>query len=141
MSQENVEVVRRCVELVRRFDGESLGSRVGTDLLDAGLEVHDHDSPDLTVLRGHRGFLRWIDDWDEAWENWSTEAEEYIEAGDQVVVLTRLSARGKGSGVPVVRRDGMVWTVRNGKAVRLDYYGSATEALEAVNVMKKGPPR
>jgi ketosteroid isomerase-like protein len=134
MSQENVEVVRRCVELVRPFDEESLGSRVGTDLLDPRLEVHDHDSPDLTVLLGHDGFLRWIDDWDEAWEDWSVEPEEYIEAGDRVVVVTRLSARGRGSGVPLVRRDAHVWTVRNGKAVRLDYYGSSTEGLKAVGV-------
>jgi ketosteroid isomerase-like protein len=134
MSQENVEIVRRCVELVRPFDEEFIGSRVGTDLLDFGLEVHDHDSPDLTVLRGHRGFLRWIDDWAEAWEDWRVEPEEYIDAGDRVVVLARLAARGKESGLQLVRRDGMVWTVRNGKAVRLDYYGSATDALEAVGL-------
>ena len=136
MSQERVEIVRQCVELVRRFDEEFLGSRVGADLLDPGLEVHDHDSPDLTVLKGHHGFLRWIDDWDQAWEDWSVEPEEYIEAGDRVLVLTRLSARGRGSGVPVVRRDGMIWTVRDGKAVRLDYYGSTTEALEAAGLRR-----
>jgi hypothetical protein len=55
--------------------------------------------------------LRWIDDWAEAeaWETWSLEPEEYIDAGERVVVLHRLSARGRGSGVTVARRDGMVW--------------------------------
>ena len=134
MSQENVEIARRCVELVRPFDAELLGSRVGADLLDPGLEVHDHDSPDLMVLTGHDGFLRWIDDWDEAWAEWSIEPDEFIDAGGQIVVLHRLSARGRGSGVRLIRRDGMVWTMRNGKAVRLDHFNSASEALEAAGL-------
>jgi hypothetical protein len=36
--------------------------------------------------------------------------------------------------VPLERLDGMVWTLRDGKAVRLDYFGSRTEALEAVGL-------
>jgi ketosteroid isomerase-like protein len=134
MSEENVEVVRRAVELVRRRDEQSSGSRVGTGLLDDALEVHDHDSPDLGVLKGHAGFLRWIDDWDEAWAEWRLEPEEFIDAGERVVVLVRLSARGRGSGVSLERRDGMVWTVRNGMAIRLDYYNSPAEALEAAGL-------
>jgi ketosteroid isomerase-like protein len=56
------------------------------------------------------------------------------DAGDQVVEVIRLSARGKGSGVPLDRLDAMVWSLRDGKAVRLDYFGSRTEALEAVGL-------
>ena len=133
MSRENVELVRRAVGLIRRAD-ERGESRAAADLLDEAFVIHDHDSPDLGVLAGHSGFLRWIDDWDEAWEQWSVDPEKYIDAGEQVVVLLRLSARGRGSGVALVRRDGMVWTMRDGKAVRLDYYNSATEALEAAGL-------
>ena len=132
MSQENVEIVRRAVELIRPFDEEFRGSRVGTNLLDPAFEVHDHDSPDLNVLGGHAGFLRWIDDWDAM--EWSVEPEKYIDAGERVVVLLRLSARGRGSGLSLERLDGMVWTVRNGKAIRLDYYNNPTEALEAAGL-------
>ena len=134
MSQENVEIVRRAVGLVRRFDDEFHGSRVGAHLLDDAFVIHDHDSPDLGILEGHSGFLRWIDDWDEAWEEWRVEPEEYIDAGERVVVLLSLFARGRGSGVSLERRDGMVWTVRDGKAVRLDYFNTATEALEAAGL-------
>jgi ketosteroid isomerase-like protein len=132
MSQENLEIARRAVELIRPFDESFRGSRVGTDLLDPALEVHDHDSPDLGVLRGHAGFLRWIDDWDAM--EWTLEPEEFIDAGERVVVLARLSARGRGSGVSLVRRDGMVWTVRDGKAIRLDYFNNPGEALEAAGL-------
>jgi hypothetical protein len=54
------------------------------------------------------------------WESFAIEPEQYLDAGDKVVALIRLSARGKGSGVPVERNDGMVWTAREGKAVRLE---------------------
>jgi len=132
MSEENVEIVRRAVKLIRPFDENFRGSRVGTNLLDPALEVYDHDSPDLGVLRGHAGFLRWIDDWDAM--EWTLDPEEFIDAGERVVVLARLSARGRASGVSLVRRDGMVWTVRNGKAVRLDYFNNPGEALEAAGL-------
>ena len=132
MSQENVEIARRAVELIRPFDENFPGSRVGTNLLDPAFEVHDHDSPDQGVLRGHAGFLRWIDDWDAM--EWTLEPEEFIDAGERVVVLARLSARGRASGVSLERHDGMVWTMRNGMAIRLDYYNSATEALEAAGL-------
>ena len=134
MSQENVEIVRRAVELIRPFDEETHGSRVGTNLLDEAFEVHDHDSPDLDVLSGHAGFLRWIDDWDAM--EWTLEPEEFIDAGERVVVLARLSAYGKGSGLSLERREGMVWTVRGGKAIRLDYYSGRTEALEAAGLLE-----
>jgi ketosteroid isomerase-like protein len=132
MSEENVEVVRRAVELIRPFDENFGGSRVGTNLLDPAFEVHDHDSPDQDVFRGHPGFLRWIDDWDAM--EWTLEPEEFIDAGERVVVLARLSARGRASGVSLVRRDGMVWTVRNDKVVRLDYFNNPGEALEAAGL-------
>ena len=83
-------------------------------------------------LRGHAGFLRWIDYWDAM--DWSLDPEEFIDAGERVVVLARLSARGRESGVSLERRDGMVWTVRDGKAVRLDYFNNATKALEAAGL-------
>jgi ketosteroid isomerase-like protein len=54
------------------------------------------------------------------WESFAIEPEQYLDAGDKVVALIRLFARGKGSGVPVERNDGMVWTAREGKAVRLE---------------------
>jgi len=132
MSEENVEVVRRAVDLIRPFDENFRGSRVGTNVLDPAFEVHDHDSPDQDVFTGPAGFLRWIDDWDAM--EWTLEPEEFIDAGERVVVVARLSARGRASGVSLVRRDGMVWTVRNDKVVRLDYFNNPGEALEAAGL-------
>jgi ketosteroid isomerase-like protein len=102
--------------------------------LDPEIEIHDHDIPDAGEYRGPEGLLRWQADWERSWESWRQEPEEFIDAGDCVVVALRIYARGRHSGVDVERLDGTVWTLRGGKAVRLDYYGSKEEALKSVGL-------
>ena len=77
---------------------------------------------------------RWQADWESSWESWSWDPEEFIEAGERVVAVLRVHARGRQSGVDVERIDGAVWTLREGKCVGLDYYGSREEALEAAGL-------
>ena len=127
MSRENVAVVRRIWEEGLLFSDES-------GVLDADFEVHDHDLPDAQVGMGRRGLERWTQAWNEAWESWEVENEKYIDAGDQVVVLTRVWGRGKVSGVRVQQHGGFVISLRAGKVIRLDYFGSHAEALEAVGL-------
>jgi hypothetical protein len=38
--------------------------------------------------------------------------------------------------VSLERRDGLVYTIRDGKTVRIDYYNSRAEALEAVGLRR-----
>jgi hypothetical protein len=57
------------------------------------------DSPDHAVHPD--GFVRWLEDWDEPWEEWSMEAERWIDAGDQVVLIFRMTTKGRGSGVEI----------------------------------------
>jgi uncharacterized protein len=128
MSRENVELVRRAAEHFERT-GEPWW-----EMLDPEIEIRDYDIPDARKYTGREGFLAWISQWGEAWESFSIEPQEYLDAGDRVVQVVRLSARGKGSGVPLERLDGMVWTLRDGRAVRLDYYGSREQAVEAAGL-------
>ena len=62
------------------------------------------------------------------------EVERLIHAGDRVASLFRIRAVGAGSGVSVERGDGMVWTFRNGKLARLDYFNNQAKALEAAGL-------
>jgi len=86
------------------------------------------------MSQDRRGVARWGSAWAEAWDHWEIDTEEYIDAGDRVVVIARMSAQGKGSGVTVQRHEGLVITVRDGEAVRLDYFSSRGDALEAVGL-------
>jgi uncharacterized protein len=129
MSQENVEIVRRSYDAYARGDLEA-----ALAALDAEIETHDHDIPDAGDYRGIEGLLQWQADWEAGWASWRWEPEEFIDAGDRVVAILRLHAKGRGSGVDVERLDGAVWTLRDGKCIRLDCYGSKAEALEAVGL-------
>jgi ketosteroid isomerase-like protein len=73
---------------------------------------------------------RRLREWLSPWQDWRCEAEEFVVAGACVVVLTRYSGRGKESGVSVDTQGAHVWTMRDGKAVRLEVFSSRTKALE-----------
>jgi ketosteroid isomerase-like protein len=129
MSRENVEVVRRSYDAYVSGDLESALAP-----FDAEIVISDHDLPDSGEYRGLDGLARWQGDWEASWDSWRWEPEEFIDAGDRVVAVLRVHAKGRGSGVDVERVDGAVWTLRDGKCIRLDYYGSRAEALEAAGL-------
>jgi ketosteroid isomerase-like protein len=79
---------------------------------------------------------RRLREWLSPWEDWRCEAEEFVLAGECVVVLTRYTGRGKESGVEVDTRGAHLWTMRDGKAVRLEVFSSRAKALEAAGVRK-----
>jgi ketosteroid isomerase-like protein len=128
MSQENVELVQESLE---RFvaTGEP-----AWDILHEEIEVHDHDILDAGEYRGHAGFGRWLEDWGAGLPVYSFEPQEFIDAGDVVVAVILLKAKGRGSSVDVERQDAMVCKVRDGKIVQLDYYNSKQQALDAAGL-------
>src|SRR5688572_31830184 len=56
----------------------------------------------------------------EAFDALRLEPQEFIEAGDQVVVSLHQRVRGKGSGAEVVGHIAHVWKMRGGAPFRLD---------------------
>src|SRR5277367_1147685 len=131
MSQENVENVQAGVAHFVAT-GEPLWNTTAEDV-----EVHDHDIPDAGVYRGHAGYAQWLEDWAGAWSEFSLEPEDFIDIDDRVVVVFRMRATGRGSGVTVERKDALVVQVRDGMAVRIDYYNNQEQALQQVGL--RGP--
>jgi ketosteroid isomerase-like protein len=124
MTQENVVLVRRLLE--RFIAGEVLW-----DALDEAVEIHDHDILDAGEYRGHAGVRRWVEDWGAGLPVVSFDLQELIDAGDMVVAVILLKARGRDSSVDVERQDAIVYQLRNGRVTRFDYYNSRQQALEA----------
>jgi ketosteroid isomerase-like protein len=62
------------------------------------------------------------------------EPEQLWDAGDSVVVALRLTAKGRQTAIPVEQRTAGVWTIRDGKVMRIRAYRSPSEALEAAGV-------
>jgi len=129
MSQENVEVVRQVYAAFAARDWEALGDLWHSDVEYETLGV----APGR--LHGFRTITDFFDTWAGLYGEFRVEAEEIVEAGDQVVALERHSGRGvKGS-----EAEGMVghsfaclFTFRDGKVSQVKEHATREEALEAV---------
>ena len=131
MSQENVEVVRRC----NRFWGE--GDFVqASELFDPEVVIDFSQNvfnPD--VYRGYEGLMRLVSAVHEMWDTFKVETEEVIDAGETVVAAVRLSGRGGRSGVATRMLGFQVWTLRDGRVLRMKGdYRNREQALEAVGL-------
>jgi len=58
--------------------------------------------------------------WFDGLEDVCFEAERIVDLGERVLVVAVMRARGRGSGIEVAERYGHLWTLRDGRAVRLE---------------------
>ena len=130
MSQENVEIVKRAGELLERRDWHG-----GTDLFDANVELHGTVGglEEGNILRGLGEIGQAFEtENDEVWEEHRIEPQEFVDAGDRVVVLQREYQRSK-SGTELVIDTATVVDLRDGRIVRIQGYMNPAEALKAVS--------
>ena len=90
---------------------------------------------DVAVSSGHEAvkgrFMAILD----VMEDPDIEAGEIIDAGDKVVVAIHLSGRGRASGMDLEETSWYhVVTERDDKAVRIEWYASRDEAVEAAGL-------
>lgn len=71
------------------------------------------------VEHGHEGARRAMERWLESWDGYWLQPEEFIERGDEVIVVVREGGRGSASGVEIERRYAHVWTFGGDRIVRL----------------------
>ncbi len=127
MSSENAELVRRAYE-VFDSDLEALLS-----LLDPEIEwVSPRDAIEPGPRHGHEGVRNAYAATAAAWERPTHTPEEFIDVGDKVLVPVTFRGRGRGSRMEAERREFHVWTVRQGRVVRFEWFYRREEALEEV---------
>lgn len=130
MSQENVDALRRGVDAFNRGDMDGMLAMLDPELefVTAGL------FPGIArTYRGHEGWIAFWRDFRGTWESLSVTANEFRDAGDQVVLLMTFDALGR-NGLEVHRKFANVWTLRDGLAVRVQSYGEWGAALEAAGL-------
>ena len=113
------ELARRGIDAYNRGDVEAL-----LEQLDEEVEVYTPpELPNAGTYRGHEGFLQWIGQWDEAWEEFRLEMERIDFVGERYGVVTvRQFGRGAGSGVEVEMRIIQLYEVQGDKATRIHLY-------------------
>jgi ketosteroid isomerase-like protein len=84
------------------------------------------------TFRGRAGLKRWIAVTQEIWEQWRLIAEEFLVAGDRVVVLVRVIAQGHLSGVTLDRETAHIWDIAEGCVTRCEVFLDRSEALRTV---------
>ena len=132
MSRENVEVVRRAYEAFNRVGLDALLEYFHPEL---EYDVTAAIGPFAGMYYGRAAVRSFLAGYLESWEYVRMEPEDFIEVGENhVVVPLRLHMRGKGSGVEVSAETLNAWTMRDGKAARMAVYNDKDEALEAVGL-------
>jgi ketosteroid isomerase-like protein len=141
VSSENVELVRAVVpnevDLAELFAGNDLSALpIDPSLVDPELEVAFLPASIESQGRyqGLTGLAAGWLDWLEPWESYHLEMEEFIDAGEHVIVLARVKARTRRDGVVVEHKPASIWTVGDGRIVALRFYLDRAEAFEAVGL-------
>jgi ketosteroid isomerase-like protein len=88
------------------------------------------------VYHGIEGFLKFLGTLSEVWEEFRWEPEEYVDAGDDVIVMIRMTAKGRASGAVVEQPMAHLCTLRDGKLVRHETFWERDNALEAAGLSR-----
>lgn len=130
-----MQVVRDVMALRDRL-GESGEDPSPSELIAPDAEI-DMSRRVFNPARYHGidGWGRLIAEIREVWEEFRVSPEQFIDAGDRVVVIETIHARGRGSGVVLDgRRSAAIWTLRDKQVTRVQIGFDPQEALQAVGL-------
>jgi len=103
------------------------------ELLDAEIEyVNPSGAIEPGIRRGIAGFTSAVEKTFEAWEHWRAEPQRIEAAGDHVAAVVRYRARGRGSGIEIEGTESSLWTLRDGKVIRYEWFHGPDDAFDAV---------
>lgn len=92
-------------------------------------------APDIVVATtveaysGPEALLEWMDEGDDAFDDFTVELLEVEVLGGRVVASMCQRGRGKASGAEVADHITHVWTLRDGRAIRLQSFAHRDEAV------------
>jgi len=135
MSKENVERAREA------YAALSVAIRSGD--LDGYFQEYMHPeiewvpmegALDVDVSVGHEAVKARLMTMLEIMRKPEIEAQEIIDAGEKLFIAIRIAGRGRGSGIDMEASWFHVLTARDDKLVRIEWYASRAEALEATGL-------
>jgi ketosteroid isomerase-like protein len=124
-----MEIVRRVYAAWERGDVPG-----PSELLDPDVEyVNPGGAIEPGTRRGLGEFTQALQTVFESYEYWRADMEKAEAIGDRVVVVVRYRLRGRGSGVEIEGRESALWTLRDGKVVRYEWFHGPDDAAAAVD--------
>jgi ketosteroid isomerase-like protein len=130
MPQENADKLDRIFEHL--FEGRRLGPEL---LADDAEWVNPRDAVEGGTRSGADAFNDAIESVFPAWDDVWFDTERVIERGDdQVVALGVLRGHIRGPGMEVESPHGQVWTFRDGRVARMQWFNTHEETLQHAGV-------
>jgi ketosteroid isomerase-like protein len=131
MSQENVELVRSASEAYIAGDIDAYA-----DLMAEDVEVRpDASLPDAKPFRGREEFRSFLTDLDQGWEGRGrAEIREVFPVGDRVVARGDWGGKGRASGIDLRSNLTAIYTIREGRITKVEYFLDHAKALEAAGL-------
>jgi ketosteroid isomerase-like protein len=132
VARENVEVVRQMWQV---FADAGLDAMTG--FLDAEINWRAIEGApdDVVEMRGIEAARRYVQDWLDTFEGITSVTEELLDAGDdRVIAALHVTGRAKLSGVETELRYAVLYTLREGKIVRVREYATREDALKAAGL-------
>jgi uncharacterized protein len=125
---EGVKIVASVYEAFRRGDVKALSV-----LLDPRVQARQTSLlPWGGAYQGFQGMIRHVTKLMEHLD-WRVDVDEYVEAGDQVVVIGASRGVVRASGKPFDVRLIHVWSLKDGKVVRYESYIDTPRMLQALS--------
>lgn len=131
MALSNLEVVRR---LYAAWNGAE-PVEDALQFLDPSFEwINPPYAVEPGTRRGHEGWRQANSNVAAAFESYRHEPGEMIEAGEKVLCFATFSGRGRAGGIEYGKSEQHLWTLREGKVIRLEWFYEKSEALRAAGV-------
>ena len=128
MSSENVEFVRGGFQALSEGGVEALLPLIHPEF---ELTTPANLAAEPDTYRGPEGVRRYFDSFYDAMDEVRFEPGEFREAGGRVIAAVTLTARGRATGIEAQQEVVLVWSVRDGQAIRIEVFATLDEALEA----------
>ena len=131
MSQDNVDLIRSIYEAFGTGDIPGVVGRMAPEM--EWNEAENFPYADGNPYRGADAILGGVfARLGGEWDGFAAVPEEYLDAGDTVVVLGRYKGSCKATGGALNAQMAHVWRVKDGKAVHFQQY---TDTLQANRAM------
>ena len=131
MSEQNVALIRAIYDAFAAGDIPGVVGRMSPDMV--WNEAENFPYADGNPYRGPEAILGGVfGRLGAEWDGFAAVPDEFLDAGDTVVVLGRYRGTCKATGRALDAQLAHVWRVADGKAVRFQQY---TDTLQAARVM------
>ena len=117
---EGSDFAARVYEAINARDREAIKALCDPDIV-VGTTVE--------AYRGPEAVLEWLDEGLDAFDDFTVDLLEVEERGGHVMASMRQRGRGKASGAEVDHEFTHVWTLRDGRAVRMRSFSDHEDAV------------